>query len=679
MTYEKDHVYIGANYHPHDISATDWENDIKEMKNHGIEMVRIGHLCWDSFEPSEGNFQFEWFDTVIKLFQKYQIKVFIDIPTRPAPLWLHTKFPSINIWNVDGIMMQPITRYMEDVGDPNFQKYALLLTSRIVKRYHNSSNLLGFGLCNEIGSGFSSYSPTALFRFQLWLQNRYESIDNLNLAWATQRWSRRLSKFSEVSFPINSLTKGSPESYLDMKRFFSDELGAYLVKLQKAVKEIDSRVKTSSNHWAENTNVGFDYQKYYSKFVDVPGIGFYPGINPEDKNAIIGVCMNTDYRVSETNQNIWGLEFQTGTNGGYSAPVGAYRMYAYLSMVYRNAMICNWTWKAMRSGEEQYFYGLLDHSGQPTTSMIELDQVSGELERLKSFDIFPRSTNPRIAIATSYDSNTVTGYSQNYYQRTSLDQLKDTYKALFQLNIDCNIVDLKYMKNEYDLVIVPGIAVMDKISEQKIRDFVRQGGTVIMTGYSSKVDEQNQVFDTPLPGNLTDVFGVRVKGFERAYTAKPTINEGGVEKNDLQLQRHKVNISVNGSEITKNIDYYEYLQCSGAKVIGSLVSDGIERPAITMNKYGQGKAIYIATPAITDVLKYMLDDLGFASFESDSLVVRKLSNELSIIINYTDKIVNYACDKNYSVLIGDPEETLNGLTLNPYDVVVIKYTSTEKV
>lgn len=92
-----------------------------------------------------------------------------------------------------------------------------------------------------------------------------------------------------------------------------------------------------------------------------------------------------------------------------------------------------------------------------------------------------------------------------------------------------------------------------------------------------------------------------------------------------------------------------------------------------------GKAIYIATPAITDVLKYMLDDLGFASFESDSLVVRKLSNELSIIINYTDKIVNYACDKNYSVLIGDPEETLNGLTLNPYDVVVIKYASTEKV
>lgn len=36
-----------------------------------------------------------------------------------------------------------------------------------------------------------------------------------------------------------------------------------------------------------------------------------------------------------------------------------------------------------------------------------------------------------------------------------------------------------------------------------------------MTGYSAWVKETGQVFDTSRPGNLTDVFGIEIVGYQR--------------------------------------------------------------------------------------------------------------------------------------------------------------------
>ena len=49
-------LYVGANYHPHDDKNPEKiKKDIKLMKDAGFNVVRMGHLAWDSYEPSEGN------------------------------------------------------------------------------------------------------------------------------------------------------------------------------------------------------------------------------------------------------------------------------------------------------------------------------------------------------------------------------------------------------------------------------------------------------------------------------------------------------------------------------------------------------------------------------------------------------------------------------------------------
>ncbi|HLO36850.1 MAG TPA: beta-galactosidase, partial [Lacibacter sp.] len=64
-------LYVGANYHPHDDKNIEKiEKDIQLMKSGGLTVVRMGHLAWDSYEPSEGQFDFKWFDRVMDLMSK---------------------------------------------------------------------------------------------------------------------------------------------------------------------------------------------------------------------------------------------------------------------------------------------------------------------------------------------------------------------------------------------------------------------------------------------------------------------------------------------------------------------------------------------------------------------------------------------------------------------------------
>ena len=67
-------LYIGVNYHPHDWSPERWRIDIDMMKQAGFDTVRLGHLCWDSFEPDDGVYTFDWFDEVMDLFHQAGIR-----------------------------------------------------------------------------------------------------------------------------------------------------------------------------------------------------------------------------------------------------------------------------------------------------------------------------------------------------------------------------------------------------------------------------------------------------------------------------------------------------------------------------------------------------------------------------------------------------------------------------
>lgn len=617
-------LYVGVNYHPHDDKNIEKiKKDIQLMKAAGLNVVRLGHLAWDSYEPAEGKFDFAWFDKVMDMMHEAGIKVILDIAIRPAPIWLHTKYPSIGIVDANGNKRYPNHRYMEDAGDPNFQKYALRFTDTISKKYGKHPALIAFGIDNESGDGPISYSETVRQRFIIWLKDKYKNTDYLNMAWATQRWSRRINEFEEIGLPVATHNNDVPEKMLDFRRFVSDEINQLLFKVMDKVNANAPKALLTTNAWYFSYLKFFDYAPIaYSGKMTRQGCGFYPG------NSLINDGGNqwASYGITriqyESTNPFWCTEFTTMT----AAP-GAIRKQAYTSLMFGNQMICGWTWQSMHSGEEQYLEGLIDWDGLPNRKYEEYKKIATEFKKIEKY--FPYKSQAEVGLAFSFPSQIVS-YS---YPEQHEGQVGNCFGQFYKRNIDVKMLDISRSDLKYKLLIIPGVAVMDPESAKKIRDFVKNGGTVIMTGYSAVVDSTNKVFESTRPGLLNDVFGIRVGSYEETEIMN--------EISRLSYKGKKLQVTYKEKKIESESPRFDVIEPKGAEVLANITSLDKDYPVITSNKYGKGRAIYIGLPARGEVLSPLLDDMiAELSIKKgpevpEGVMARQIDNNRILYLNIT--------------------------------------------
>lgn len=643
-------LYIGANYHPHDWDNERWKKDISLMKKAGFNTVRLGHLCWDSYEPENGVYTFEWFDQVMDLFAEEKIGVVLDVSMRPAPVWVHRLCSGCNIYGQDNSQQPSIRRYMEDVADPAYQHYALRFAKVLVERYRNHPSLFAFGLCNEIGDGFRSCGEQSRQRFIEWLRKKYGTVENLNRAWATRRWSRKLNDFSDVVFPENDLAVGAPECWLDMRRFFSDGIGDFFVKLKETVETAAPQIPHSSNHYAEKDSLGFDYLKYCRQIDTIPGMGFYPGYQIGDQyHYLMNIYAE---RLEESDRPMWCLEFQTGGQGLHHGPYGAMRMMAMLCLMRRAEMILGWTWRSMLAGEEQFLCGLLGHDGLETANYREYKWLADDFKKLEPY-AFPYLPRPDIGVAYSYDNDWALQRSAHHFRHSLWNNMVETEKTFYRLNRDYNVIRLSARRHDYKVIILPEYALLTGEEAECLRAFVAEGGTLIMTAYSATLDENGQVFGMPRPGLLEDVFGLRVAGFDRTdsvwnFTASSRITESGGKRHEL--------LCVKAAEpFYIDVDYYEQLEFHSAKSYVDFAENGL--CAVSVNEYGKGRAFYVAAENNAELLTWLLEsltdelDLKRGLTVPDGVQARKIAEGQYFYVNTTGQEISVPLEEaGYGVL-----------------------------
>jgi beta-galactosidase len=650
----KGQLFVGTCYQPIDRSPAEIVADIALMKAAGFKMVRIGDLSWDSIEPREGVFDFAQFDSVMDQMNAAGIKVLFDISGLPAPTWLHHKYPSSNIVDQNGAKQHSADRYMEDISDPIYRRQVALLAEQVIRHYAHHPALIAFGYDNEIGNGYMSYSPADRLRFIGWLKKKYGSVEHLNEAWATQRWSRRLNSFDAVELPYGD-GPGPPERYLDLHRFWSDESLAGLEEIDAIRQRYAPDVPTASNLWDTAPRRGFDYYKAYKKFVTYGAEGFYPG---DPLSAVSGSLLTR----GDLATPIWFNEFVTGGPGNYGGPKGKIRMWAYMGLLNYGQTFLAWTFNTHRGGEEQALFGLLDHDGTPSWKYDEFKQIATEFAQLQQLG-FPRYHKPEVAIAYSFDSriashpaggnNSVREYFSIPYQQ----QVDGALQPFFEDNIDAALINVAYDPLNYKLLVIPADYVMDAASAAAIRAYVGNGGTAIMTAFSAKVDEHSQWFNIPLPGRLSDVFGIRTSQFYRSATLPEMSFNGKTEK-------------------ASNGGFYEVLEPRTAKTLASFTNLPEHSPAITENNYGKGHAIYLATPAQMSVLGPLVESL-YAELGIEKGPVTPEGVNARVVDGRT-LYVNSTGEQQTISITGDKQGILTGrhyrdaITLGPYQVDLIQ-------
>jgi beta-galactosidase len=70
-----DSIVIGVSYYPEHWPKERWPEDIRLMKEAGIQAVRIVELAWSFLEPEDGRFEFGWVDDFIRLADENGIRV----------------------------------------------------------------------------------------------------------------------------------------------------------------------------------------------------------------------------------------------------------------------------------------------------------------------------------------------------------------------------------------------------------------------------------------------------------------------------------------------------------------------------------------------------------------------------------------------------------------------------
>jgi len=648
-------LYIGANYHPHDDKRPGKiERDIELMQAAGFNVVRMGHLAWDSYEPCEGQFDFEWFDQVMDMMNEAGIKVILDIAIRPAPIWLHHKYPSIHITDANGNVLYPNHRYMEDIGDPMYQKYALRFTDAMAKQYASHPALLAFGIDNESGDGRISYSETARQRFIAWLKKKYSNFDNLNKAWATHRWSRRINQWEEVGFPVATHTTDVPERMLDFRRFVSDEIVEFLFKVIDVVNTNAPNALVNTNAWYYSPMKFFDYTPIaYSGKMSREGTGFYPGLSLTTNWGVMDALFGISRVQFESSNPYWNNEFTTMT-----AVPNSIRKSAYATLMYGNQMVCGWTWQSMWAGEEQYLIGMIDWDGIPNRKYDEYRKIATEFKKIEKF--FPYQLRAEVGLAFSFPSQIASAY----FPERHTNQLQACWDLFYWRNMDSRIVEISRSSLNYKLLFVPGVAVMDAATAAKIRNFVKNGGTVIMTSNSAIVDTSGQVFATTRPGMLSDVFGIRLGGYEETEALN--------EISRKSYQGRKLEFTYKGNAIDTESARFDIVDPHGAETIGILTSLDKDYPIMTSNKYGKGNAIYVGLPAKGEVLGGLLDDLidelGIIKGPEvpAGVMARQIDNNHYLYLNVSREPKEIKMgDKSKSILFG--REYSGNFTIPPFE------------
>jgi beta-galactosidase len=177
-----------------------------------------------------------------------------------------------------------------------------------------------------------------------------------------------------------------------------------------------------------------------------------------------------------------------------------------------------------------------------------------------------------------------------------------------------------------------------------------------MTAMSAKVDENNQWFDTPLPGRLSDVFGLRTSEFYRPSTPPE--------------------ISLNGKTEKASIGFYEVLEPRTAKPMAVFTNTPEKSPAITVNNYGKGRAIYVAVPAQMPVLaplvRSLYADLAIEKGpETPSGVYARIVEGRTLYVNTTGEEKSVAIrGSKRGIISGTSYEGV--IRLKPYDADLVE-------
>lgn len=635
------------------------------MREAGVNLVSLGIFSWARLEPSDGEFDFAWLDTIMDMLHEGGVAVDLATATASPPPWLCTAHPEMLPVTADGVKLWHGARQQYCPSSPVFRSAARRLVEELATRYANHPALAMWHVNNEYGCHVPAcYCDVSAEAFRKWLQDRYASIEDLNRAWGTDFWSQRYGSWDEVIPPRRTPTWPNPSQQLDFMRFSSDELLACFEVEREVLREKTPDIPITTNFMRNFKPL--DYWKWAER-EDIVSCDVYQ--DPSDPEEGMRTAMSADLMRSLGHGRPWILMEQTTSRVNWrevnvpKAP-GQMRLWSFQAVARGADGVMFFQWRQGRAGAEKFHSAMVPH-GPVEFSPVwrEVKQVGAELRRLDA--VCGSRVQAQAAIVLDWESWWALELPSKPSARIrQVDQLEDYYRPLFAANIVCDFVRPDADLSGYKLVLVPNLYLVDDSAAANLNHFVSAGGTLVMSYFSGIADPFEHIRLGGYAGPFRKMLGLQVVDWMPLAdgTALALEFADGSQGNGRQ--------------------WSELLHLEGAQSIATFKNaQGATRPAITRHDFGDGLAIYISTrldePAMARIMRSACAD---ASVEPDLDVpsgveaVRRHIRRSSILflLNHRDVAVDVPVIEA-GVNLLDGSQVHPGLVkLGPYGAAVIR-------
>jgi beta-galactosidase len=660
--------HFGVDYYPEHWPEERWATDARLMAEAGVNIVRLAEFAWSFLEPEPGRFDFDWLDRAIAILHQHGIQVILGTPTASAPPWVMAMFPNAYKVNENGQRRTYGNRCEFCPTHAGYRERGRLVTRAMAEHYVGNPAVIGWQIDNELNG--RCYCPNCQAGFQNWLRARYGTLATLNSDWGTIFWSHVYTEWSQIPAPAETGGVPNPGLDLDFRRFMSDTF----VHFQQ--EQVDILRQVCPKHFVTHNFMGFNFDQIdYFKLarpLDFVAWDNYPrtGWHLAQEVDHVYVALGHDTMRGLKGQPFWLMEEQSGSGGwqtvGMNPRPGEMRLWTYQAIAHGADAMIYFRWRTARYGTEQYWHGVLYHHGQPGRRYSELKAIGSELKRAGE-QILGAENRSQVAMILSYDTRWAFQGQANHADFRYPALFTSYYKALHNRNIGVDIVPPDADLSRYRLVIAPALYILPAATADRLRAFVQDGGMLITTARSGVKDEANAIVDSYLPGLLADVCGVEVDEYDVA-PAEMTV--------PLELT-----LPGRTAQIAQAWLWFDVLRPTTSQAIASYQGEYFSgSPAVTLNRFGKGQAVYVGTLG-DDNLHDILLDWAVDAAKVPSVLATPTGVEaterwqgdqrLLFLLNHTTNAQEVALDQAYTDLLSG-ETIKEKITLPPYGVVVLE-------
>jgi beta-galactosidase len=594
-------MHLGTDYYPEhwvyplagtaESPESRWQRDAELMVAAGMNVVRMGEFAWGLYEPEEGRYEFEWMKRAMDVMAEAGLKIMLGTPTAAPPLWLSRQHPAILPVDERGQRKQAGTRKAYCLNSDVYWQYCRKIIAQLIDALGQHPALIAWQLDNGFGQHQTvhSFNDETRRDWHAWLKAKYETIERLNDLLGLRFWGQVVTDWDEIPMPMMAPTVHNPALMVDWMRFSSDTIVAFARMQADLLHEKLPDIPVCHNFRALSRNYDhFDV----AEVLDFVGVDSQATIKARSSENACSLDMlrslkKEGIKTPGGDSGFWIVEQKAAHVNWQEVNSlirpGVVRLFTYQCISRGATGILYFFWRQPRIGSEKFYGGVLTHDGRGDNRVYrEISQVGDELKLLAPVlegTVVKAQTCILISHENDWSLQQQPQPNRFFNQR---EHIQLFYNALHDRNIAVDFARPTEDLSRYKLVIAPSLQLLAGGEADLLKLYVQNGGTLVGTFNTGLVDEHHIAPDSGYPHDLTDLFGLEVFEFDPLPPG---------EENHLTFKGAFPTSHLHPARI-----WCDLIEPGECQILATYAKDFYAgHPAMTMNTFGLGKAVYVGT------------------------------------------------------------------------------------